>query len=105
MISSTPCTTGYDRNMPPEEAQAPIEITHFGSGIWSKMRFTAGGLFFVMGPAPLIQSAWRGQKRRGPAPQPAPPARGRPTPPHSIGAEARPLPPLPRALFRAHATY
>src|SRR2546426_206415 len=44
MISSTPCTTGYERNMPPVDAQAPIEITHFGSGIWSKMRFTAGAI-------------------------------------------------------------
>src|SRR5206468_2542252 len=59
MISSTPCTTGYDRNMPPEEAQAPIEITHFGSGIWSKMRFTAGAIFLVTVPATIIRSASR----------------------------------------------
>ncbi len=27
--------------MPPEEAQAPMAMHHFGSGIWSQMRLTA----------------------------------------------------------------
>src|SRR5437867_11690778 len=76
MISSTPCTTGYDRNMPPEEAQAPIEITHFGSGIWSKMRFTAGAIFLVTVPATIIRAAWRGENRRASAPDRATSLRG-----------------------------
>jgi hypothetical protein len=32
-------------NTPPDVAQAPIEITHFGSGIWSEMRRSSGAIF------------------------------------------------------------
>ena len=31
----SPCTTEYERNIPPVEAHTPMDITHFGSGIWS----------------------------------------------------------------------
>jgi len=34
-ILSTPCNTAYVLNGPPTDEHAPIEITHFGSGIWS----------------------------------------------------------------------
>ena len=55
--------------MPPEDAHAPIEITHFGSGIWSKMRFNAGAIFLLTVPATIIRSAWRGENRRASAPK------------------------------------
>jgi len=37
--------------IPPTDAHTPIEITHFGSGIWSEMRRSTGAIFFDTRPA------------------------------------------------------
>src|SRR5688500_16956286 len=48
--------------MPPDEAQAPIEIDHFGCGIWSQMRRITGASLKGSRPAQINTSAWRGEK-------------------------------------------
>ena len=50
------------------DAQAPIEITHFGSGIWSYTRRIAGAIFRDNRPATIIKSDWRGEPRKTSAP-------------------------------------
>src|SRR6266446_2808155 len=55
--------------MPPELAQLPIEITHFGSGIWSYRTLIRSPIFLVTVPATIITSAWRGVARKTPAPR------------------------------------
>src|SRR6056297_869221 len=49
--------------MPPELAQAPMLMTHLGSGIWSYTRRITGAIFFDSRPATIITSAWRGLAR------------------------------------------
>src|SRR4051794_34248817 len=48
--------------MPPVEAQAPIEIDHFGWGIWSQMRRITGASLNGKRPAQISTSACRGEK-------------------------------------------
>ena len=54
---------------PPVEAHAPIEITHFGSGIWSYTRRIAGAIFLDSRPATIIRSDCRGDPRKTSAPK------------------------------------
>src|SRR5215469_13182221 len=54
---------------PPEVAQAPIEITHFGSGIWSYSCRITGAIFCDSRPATIIRSACRGDGRNTSAPK------------------------------------
>src|SRR5215469_18441159 len=53
---------------PPEVAQAPIEITHFGSGIWSYSCRITGAIFCDRRPATIIKSACLGDGRNTSAP-------------------------------------
>ena len=48
--------------MPPVEAQAPIEMDHFGCGIWSQIRRMTGASLNGSRPAQIKTSAWRGEK-------------------------------------------
>src|SRR5437867_6564182 len=48
--------------MPPLEAQAPMEIDHFGWGIWSQIRRMTGASLKGSRPAQIKTSAWRGEK-------------------------------------------
>ncbi len=48
--------------MPPEEAQAPMEIAHLGCGIWSQIRRMTGASLKGSRPAQISTSAWRGEK-------------------------------------------
>src|SRR5918912_1146051 len=48
--------------MPPVEAQAPIEMDHFGCGIWSQIRRITGASLKGKRPAQISTSAWRGEK-------------------------------------------
>src|SRR6478672_8780444 len=48
--------------MPPEEAQAPIEMDHLGCGIWSQIRRMTGASLNGSRPAQISTSAWRGEK-------------------------------------------
>src|SRR3954447_14318195 len=48
--------------MPPDDAQAPIEIDHLGWGIWSQMRRITGASLKGSRPAQIRTSAWRGEK-------------------------------------------
>src|SRR5918998_3102036 len=48
--------------MPPVEAQAPMEIDHFGCGIWSQMRRITGASLNGSLPAQIKTSACRGEK-------------------------------------------
>src|SRR5450755_3732675 len=48
--------------MPPLDAQAPIEIAHFGCGIWSQIRRITGASLNGNRPAQISTSAWRGEK-------------------------------------------
>ena len=41
---------------------------HFGSGIWSQMRFSTGAIFRDTVPATIIKSDWRGLGRNTSAP-------------------------------------
>jgi hypothetical protein len=56
-------------NTPPDEAQAPIETHHFGSGICSQMRCRTGSIFMATRPATIMRSHWRGVKRMASAPK------------------------------------
>src|SRR3954454_17514222 len=55
--------------MPPLEEQAPIEIAHFGSSIWSYRRRTTGAILIETRPERMIRSAWRGEARSASAPK------------------------------------
>src|SRR5678815_3363119 len=48
--------------MPPDEAQAPMEMAHLGWGIWSQMRRMTGASLNGRRPAQIRTSAWRGEK-------------------------------------------
>src|SRR5579863_5122403 len=67
-MRSTPCNTAYVLKGPPTLEQAPMEMHHFGSGIWSQTRFSTGDIFSVTVPATIIRSAWRGEGRKTSAP-------------------------------------
>src|SRR6266581_9195725 len=67
-IRSTPCKTEYALNGPPTLEHAPIEIHHFGSGIWSHTRLSTGAIFNVTVPATIMRSDWRGDGRNTSAP-------------------------------------
>src|SRR5207249_6454965 len=76
--------------MPPELAQLPIEITHFGSGIWSYRTLIRSPIFLVTVPATIITSAWRGVARKTPAPRRSRSNRAAPVAIISIAQQARP---------------
>src|SRR5437588_680583 len=63
MNRSIPCTTQYVSNTPPDDAQAPIEMHHLGSGICSQMRWRTGIIFITTRPATSIRSHCRGLNR------------------------------------------
>src|ERR1700722_3270827 len=67
-IRSAPCSTEYTLNGPPTLEHAPIEMHHFGSGIWSQTRLSTGDIFSVTVPATIIKSACRGERRKTSAP-------------------------------------
>src|SRR5580704_7261001 len=69
MKRSTPKTTAYVSNTPPVQAQAPIEIHHFGSGICSQMRCSTGSIFITTRPATINRSHCRGLNRMTSAPK------------------------------------
>src|SRR5690606_34309207 len=48
--------------MPPELAQAPIEMAHLGWGIWSQIRRMTGASLNGSRPAQIRTSACRGEK-------------------------------------------
>src|ERR687884_1047827 len=48
--------------MPPVEAQAPIEMHHFGCGICCQIRRITGASLNGTRPAQISTSAWRGEK-------------------------------------------
>src|SRR5690242_7009595 len=48
--------------MPPEEAQAPMEMHHLGCGICSQIRRSTGASLNGTRPAQIRTSAWRGEK-------------------------------------------
>src|SRR5512147_2143934 len=48
--------------MPPEEAQAPMEIAHLGCGIWSQIFRITGASLNGRRPAQISTSACRGEK-------------------------------------------
>src|SRR5579872_2160105 len=68
-ILSTPCSTAYVLNGPPTLEHAPIEMHHFGSGIWSQMRLSTGAIFSVTVPATIMRSDCRGLGRKTSAPK------------------------------------
>src|ERR1700690_724926 len=78
MILSTPCRTEKVLNGPPTLEQAPIEITHLGSAIWSYRRLMTGPIFRVTVPATIIRSDCRGLGRKTSAPKRAMSNRGAP---------------------------
>ena len=77
-------------NGPPTLEQAPIEITHFGSGIWSYTRRTIGAIFNVTVPATMIRSDCRGLGRKIPAPNRSMSKRDAPVAIISIAQQAKP---------------
>src|ERR671917_137198 len=48
--------------MPPVDAQAPIEMHHFGCGICCQIRRSTGASLNGTRPAQMKTSAWRGEK-------------------------------------------
>src|SRR4029453_5393090 len=61
-----PLVTEYESQYgPPQFAHEPIEITYFGSGIWSYRRLTTGAILSVSVPATTIRSACRGPCANG----------------------------------------
>src|SRR6516225_1938329 len=68
-MRSTPCSTAYVLNGPPTDEQAPIEMHHLGSGIWSQMRFRTGAILRVTVPATIMRSDCRGLGRNTSAPK------------------------------------
>src|SRR5262249_42389100 len=66
MIWPTPLVTEYESQYgPPQLAHEPIEITYFGSGIWSYRRLMTGVILSVGVPAITIRSACRGPWANG----------------------------------------
>ena len=54
---------------PVDVAQAPIEITHLGSGICSYRRRMTGAILLETRPAMIMRSDWRGEPRITSAPK------------------------------------
>src|ERR1700733_1097048 len=48
--------------MPPDDAQAPMEMHHLGWGIWSQIRRMTGASLNGTRPAQISTSACRGEK-------------------------------------------
>src|SRR4051794_41900875 len=61
---------------------------HFGSGIWSQIRWSTGIIFIATRPATIIRSHWRGLKRITSAPKRAMSNRLAPTAISSIPPQA-----------------
>src|SRR5215468_11649624 len=78
-----------------------MEMTHFGSGIWSYTRRTIGAIFRVTVPATMIKSDCRGLGRKIPAPNRSISKREAPVAIISIAQQARPNVIGQRADFRA----
>jgi hypothetical protein len=55
--------------MPPQDAQAPMEMHHFGSGICSQILRSTGIIFSAIRPETIIRSACRGENRMTSAPK------------------------------------
>src|SRR5687768_11616351 len=62
MIVSLPCTTAYESNIPPVDAQAPMEMTHLGGGFCGKIRRITGASWKGTRPAQMRTSDCRGEK-------------------------------------------
>src|SRR5436190_18245153 len=77
--------------MPPVEAQAPIAMTHFGSVIWSNIRFTASAILYVTVPATIITSDCLGENRITSAPNLEISNRLAPAAINSIAQQASPI--------------
>src|SRR3990170_1817554 len=88
---SIPCTTGYERYIPPDEAQAPIAMTHLGSGIWSYIFLTTFAILYVTVPATIMTSHCRGEKRMTSEPKRAMSWRGSPADMSSIAQQEIPI--------------
>src|SRR5574337_1349072 len=71
-------------------AQAPMAITHLGSGICSYSVLMRGAIFSVTVPATIITSDWRGDGRNTPAPKRSRSKREAPAAIISIAQQARP---------------
>src|ERR1700761_118148 len=67
-----------------------MEITHFGSGIWSYRRRITGAIFQDTRPAITIRSDWRGDGRNTSAPNRATSNRDAPIDIISIAQHASP---------------
>src|SRR3954463_9914903 len=52
-----------------ELQQAPIEIAHLGSSIWSYRRRMIGAILIDTRPDRMIRSAWRGEARKASKPK------------------------------------
>src|SRR6266404_5368263 len=76
--------------MPPEVAHAPIEMTHFGSGICSHSWRMTGAILLETRPAIIIKSDWRGEGRKTSAPKRAMSKREAPIDIISMAQQARP---------------
>src|SRR5947209_1336484 len=76
--------------MPPEVAQAPMEMTHLGSGICSQSWRITGAIFCETRPAMIIRSDCRGDGRKTSAPKRAISNRDAPIDIISIAQHARP---------------
>src|SRR2546423_12027469 len=100
-MRSTPCSTAYVLKGPPTDEHAPIEIHHFGSGIWSHMRCTTGDILSVTVPATIMRSLWRGLGRKTSEPKRAISKRAVDDAIISIAQQARPKVIGQMADFRA----
>src|SRR3982074_3016415 len=61
---STPGTVEYEPWYgPPAVAHTPIEITYFGSAIWSYIRRMGCAILTTTVPETIMMSAWRGEAR------------------------------------------
>src|SRR5207253_1252432 len=75
---------------PPEVAQAPMEITHFGSGICSQSCRMTGAILLETRPAMMMRSDCRGDGRNTSAPKRAISNRAAPMDIISMAQQARP---------------
>src|SRR5574337_758872 len=71
-------------------AQAPMAITHLGSGICSYSVLMRGAIFSVTVPATIMTSDWRGDGRKTPAPNRSRSNRDAPVAIISMAQQARP---------------
>src|SRR6202022_2466264 len=86
--------------MPPDEAQAPMAITHLGSGVWSQIRLTARAILSVTVPATIMTSDCLGENRITSAPNRAKSNRAHAVANISIAQQARPIGIGQREFFR-----